>query len=270
MKRVTFYKMQASGNDFIVIDNRRGVVKNAASFARRVSPRCTSVGADGVLLAERSKRADLRMRIINADGSEPAMCGNGLRCFALFAYRMLRFPSSLTIETGAGLARVRVSGSLIRVQMMRPRSYKTGALLTAGGRKWKSSFVNTGVPHVVFFVKSFNGFSIKDTGRTIRWHRRFKPAGTNVNFVIRKDKHSLINRTYERGVEDETLACGTGSTAAAVVAVLKNLCESPVRVKTRGGEVLTVSLKRDGNKISEVYLEGKASFVYEGVLRIAY
>lgn len=264
MRQVTFYKMQASGNDFVVVDNRKGAVKNAASFARRISPRRTSVGADGVLLAERSMRADLRMRIINADGSEPAMCGNGLRSFALFAHKVLRFPSSLTIETGAGLARVRVSGSFIRVQMMRPSSYRSGISLTAGARKWKGSFINTGVPHVVFFVKSFNGFSVVDTGREIRRHRRFKPAGTNVNFAVRKDKHNLVIRTYERGVEDETLACGTGSTAAAVIAVLQDLCESPVRVRTRGGEMLTISLKRDRDKISEVYLEGKASFVFKG------
>lgn len=266
MKPITFYKMTASGNDFIVIDNRCRSIKSPSSFTKKVSARCLAVGADGVLLAEKSRHADIKMRIINADGSEPEMCGNGIRCFALFCHRVLRKPSRLKIETKAGIVDARVRGSQVCAHLMNAKNYQPAVAVKLHGRVWRGSFINTGVPHMVFFVKSLERFPVTEVGRAVRWHKRFKPKGTNVNFVIRKGSRNLFIRTYERGVEGETLACGTGSVAAACTAVLNGVCESPVKVKTKGGEILRVSLKAKHKKVTDIYLEGSARFIYSGKL----
>ncbi len=262
---VPFYKMVASGNDFVVVDNRRGVVKDAVVFAREVCRPHQGVGADGVLLFENSKKANFRMRILNLDGSEAAACGNGFRCIALYAHEILKYSSRMNFESGSGLIEAEVgSKGSIRVQLMKPRVFEMDGIIEVLKHRFHYAFLDTGVPHVVVFAEGLGKAEVFENGRAIRNHTHFQPFGTNVNFVEVKNKKEIAVRTYERGVENETLACGTGSTASAVVSVLKGHVESPVTVLTQGGEKLRIDMQRKGNEITKVFLEGKAEFVYKG------
>lgn len=264
MKTIEFTKMQASGNDFIVVDNRRRVIKNAKAFAARFCPAHTSIGADGVLLLEKSKKAAFKMRIINADGSEAEACGNGFRCIARYANERLGFPKKFEFESLSGRIRSDVKGRNVQVDLINPKKPIQQGKLNVLGWKLHYFFINTGVPHTVIFAGDLPGIDVKSLGRTIRYHEQFKPQGTNVNFVEVKEKNLIHIRTYERGVEDETLACGTGSTASAIVSSLAGYTRVPVLVKTRGGETLTVNFRCEGNKIKDVSLKGEAFFVYDG------
>ena len=258
--------MVASGNDFVVVDNRRKVIEDPARFSRAVCTPHTGVGADGVLLFEDSRKADFKMRILNSDGSEAESCGNGFRCIALFARERLDYPSRFQFESVAGLIHAEVRGKRVCVELVTPSDFREKAEIEVLGHRLHYSFINTGVPHAVIFVEGITGVDAEGIGRAIRRHADFRPKGTNVNFVEVKKPNEIHVRTYERGVERETLACGTGSTVSAVVSSLLGYTKPPVRVKTTGGEVLTVDFKRQGAKISRVTLEGEARFVYEGSL----
>lgn len=263
-----FHKMVASGNDFIVIDNRSRTVKNAKELAAKICRPHVGVGADGVLLIEPSRKADFFMRIINSDGSEAEACGNGYRCVGLYAHERLGFSKSMRVETLAGEIGIEVNRNTIKVKMTDPSDYRETVELKDLGRSLKASFINTGVPHVVIFAEGLSQMPVVELGRAIRYHKTFQPKGTNVNFVEVTGKNELSLRTYERGVEDETLACGTGTVASAVAANLRNHVETPVRVKTKSGEVLNVYFERIGDKIRNVFLEGGAEFVFEGKLKV--
>lgn len=263
---IPFSKMVASGNDFVVVDNRKGVIRNALKFAQSVCAWHTGVGADGVLLLENSRRGDFKMRIVNSDGSEAEACGNGFRCIAKYAKEKLQYPSQFRFESLSGLVQAHVNGKNVRVQLPDPKELSLRAAIEVGGNRLQYSFLNTGVPHVVIFVQGLASVDVNHLGRLIREHEAFRPRGTNVNFVEIKNKQEIQVRTYERGVERETMACGTGSTASAILSVLMGFVRAPVRVKTRGGEVLTIDFKKKGNKIQQVMLSGAASFVYEGTL----
>jgi diaminopimelate epimerase len=266
-KAIPFVKMVASGNDFVVVDNRGGAVKNLPAFTREVCRLHTGVGADGVLLIERSRRAEFKMRILNSDGSEADACGNGFRrCVARYAHARLGAPADFCFESGSGLIAARVRGGRVRVRLATPRDFRAHADLSAGGGRLCYSFINTGVPHAVIFVKALGGVDVGRLGRAVRAHRAFRPRGTNVNFVKVAGRQAIDVRTYERGVEAETLACGTGSTASAIVSSLLGFTRPPVKVRTRGGETLTVDFKYAGGRVAEAYLEGAAHFVFEGTL----
>ncbi len=262
--------MEASGNDFIVIDNRKRVVRDAAAFARSACQPHTGIGANGILLIEQSRKSDFLMRIINSDGSEAQACGNGFRCVGLYANRVLDFPNSMVFETLSGKVSAKVTKNSIRVNMIDPHGWKEEiklSLQTAKGhRTLRGAFINTGVPHVVFFVENLAQIQVEELGILIRSHQYFKPQGTNVNFVEVTGGSSIEVRTYERGVEGETLACGTGSVASAIAAYLTGRARHPVQVETKGGDLLTVSFQVDGKKISQVHLEGDAHFVFEGII----
>lgn len=258
--------MVASGNDFLVIDNRRKIVRDPIAFAKRVCEPHTGVGADGVLLFEDSKKADFKMRIINSDGSEAEACGNGFRCIARFANEKLQYPSRFKFESISGLIEAQIQGKRVRVRLVTPKDFRERAEIDVLGHRLHYSFINTGVPHAVIFVEGLAKIEVEDLGRAIRYHTRFKPKGTNVNFVEVKSPAEIGVRTYERGVEKETLACGTGSTASAIVSTLLGYTKPPVRVKTSGGEMLTIDFAKSGNKITNVTLEGEANFVFEGNL----
>jgi len=264
---IDFTKAVASGNDFIIIDDKNGDLKTRnldySEIARELCPRHTSVGADGILVLEASSKADFRMRIINPDGSEVAMCGNGTRCSALYA-AMKEWGNDLTIETGAGILRAEVKGKEIKVKMSDPKDADLEISLGLGNSIINVSFINTGVPHVVHFVEDLAGYPVKDTGRKIREHSFFLPEGTNVNFVEKTDDNEISVRTYERGVEDETLSCGTGTVASAVVSGLMRQVVSPVNVRTSSGEILEVFYQVSGKKVSEVYLNGSADIIFKG------
>jgi diaminopimelate epimerase len=262
---ISFYKMVASGNDFVVVDNRRGVVKDAPAFTREVCRLHQGAGADGVLLFENSKKANFKMRILNLDGSEAAACGNGFRCIALYAHEVLKYSSRMIFESGSGVIEAEVgSGDSVRVQLVKPRIFEINGVLEAGKHRFPYAFLDTGVPHVVIFVEDLGKIGVFEHGKVIRNHPRFQPFGTNVNFVEVRSKKEIAVRTYERGVENETLACGTGTTASAVVSVLKGHVTSPVQVLTKSGEKLRIEIRQEGGEITKVFLEGKAQFVYKG------
>ena len=263
--RVPFMKMSGSGNDFILIDHREPFLKEdrLKDFIQKVCRRRVSVGADGLILIERSGKADFKWRFYNADGSEAEMCGNGGRCAARFAYLKGIAGPSLKFETLAGILSAQVDGKRVKLEMTKPFGLKLDETLLVDEEKEGFSFINTGVPHVVLFRKDLEKLDIVKIGRAIRRHSDFAPAGTNVNFVRVEKGASLSVRTYERGVEDETLACGTGVVASALIAAFKGLVKSPVSIKTRGGEVLTVHFEIEGKEIKKVFFEGDAHIIYE-------
>jgi diaminopimelate epimerase len=263
--KIPFMKMSGSGNDFILIDHRRPFFSKARmqELARKVCRRRISVGADGLIFIEPSERADFKWQFFNADGSEAEMCGNGGRCAARFAYLKGIAGPSLTFETVAGILSARVEGTRVKLEMTKPHSLKLDEPLAVEGKSLSVSSLNTGVPHAVLFVEDVEGWDVVRMGRIIRNHPHFAPSGTNVNFVrVEKGSH-LIVRTYERGVEDETLACGTGVVASSLISAFKAFVTSPVSVKTQGGEVLKVYFEIEGKEIKKVYYEGDVHIIYE-------
>ena len=262
---IPFYKMVASGNDFVVVDNRRGIVKDAVAFTREICRPHQGAGADGVLLFENSKKANFKMRILNLDGSEPAACGNGFRCIALYAHNILKYSSRMNFESGSGLIEAEVGQKeQIKVQLIKPRVFEMDSVVEVRKQRLRYAFLDTGVPHAVIFTEDLGKVDVFETGRAIRHHTHFQPFGTNVNFVEVRGKKEIAVRTYERGVENETLACGTGSVASAVISVRKGHVEAPVTVLTKSGEKLRIDIQKKGDEITKVFLEGKAQFVYKG------
>jgi diaminopimelate epimerase len=265
---ISFCKMSGAGNDFLVIDHRTPVLdaEQMAEFARRVCRRRVSVGADGLFLIEPSAQVDFRWRFFNADGSEAEMCGNGARCVARFAYLHGIAPARMRFETLAGVVEAEVAGSQVTIGMPAPHSLRRDIELEAGGRRFIGDGINTGVPHLVLFVDDLACVDVEGLGRALRFHPQFAPAGTNVNFIGRTQAGFAI-RTYERGVETETLACGTGVTAAALILAVKELAAAPVAIATRGGATLMVRFSRDGSGLfTQVELEGPAHLIYRGEL----
>ncbi len=265
MKKLSFKKMHGSGNDFILIDNRNEVVPKGTEqeLAKRLCKRGFGIGADGLILIEESDKADFKWQFLNADGSYAEMCGNGGRCAARFAYLSGICGDELTFETAAGIIRATVKGDRVKLQLTRPRDIKPDMSLDVDGRQITVHFADTGVPHAVIFMEDVDEVPVKELGSKIRFHEAFQPAGTNVNFVEPRQDNQIKVRTYERGVEDETYACGTGAAASALFACMKGLTTSPVRVTTSGGERLTVYF--DTANPEEIFLEGNAVLVYSGV-----
>lgn len=274
--RIRFMKMSGSGNDFIVIDNRelRLEKETGRELAILACRRKLSVGADGLILIENDASADFRWQFFNADGSDAEMCGNGARCAARFALlKGIVKNEHMSFMTCAGLIRAEVMGERAKVRMTGPHGLELDIPVQLDDRLLSLTFINTGVPHAVFFADSnamLEELDVFNLGRSIRFHKRFQPAGSNADFIHVSDEHHLAIRTYERGVEDETLACGTGAIAAALTAAAKNLVVSPVDVLTRSGESLIIHFEKDLHEgeitFSEVYLEGDAKVVYEAEL----
>ena len=265
---LTFYKMSGSGNDFILVDNRSRIVdeKNLTEWIASICRRKHAVGADGFILIEPSKRADFKWRFFNADGGEVEMCGNGGRCAARLAYLKGIADSRLKFETKAGVIRAEVSGNRVKLEMPQPTRPELDYSIKVEEQAFTVSSIMVGVPHVVIWVNDLATAPVCKTGRAIRYHERYAPAGTNVNFVQPLENGTFAIRTYERGVEDETLACGTGSVAAAIVGAEKGMAVAPTTMQTAGGELLQVYFDKDGNDFCRVYLEGEARVIYEGRL----
>jgi len=265
---IEFCKMSGSGNDFILIDNRSSdlPVQNLNGFVNRLCARKGAVGADGLILIENSKICDFRWRFFNADGSEVDMCGNGGRCAARFAFLKGIAPQKMSFETRAGVIDAEVDRDTVKLRLTDPTRLKTDQKITIDGTSFDVNSVNTGVPHVVYFTSCLDEFDVIHIGRAIRYHKEYKPVGTNANFVKVVDDKTIRVRTYERGVEDETLACGTGSVAAALIAAEKNMVASPVNVIVKSGETLRIHFEKTETGFEQIYLEGKANVVYEGRL----
>jgi diaminopimelate epimerase len=268
MDAVPFTKMSGSGNDFILIDHRSRLVddERLRAFVAAVCRRRLSVGADGVILIERSPSVDFRWNFFNADGSPAAMCGNGARCAARFAHLKGICGPELRFETGAGIIEARVEGSRVRVKMTDPGEPQIDLRLSLPGGAVSVSCIDTGVPHAVMRVDDVAAVDVATRGRELRFHPQFAPAGTNADFIS-PEPGGIAIRTYERGVEAETLACGTGSVAGALVGACTLGLRSPVRVRTAGGETLTVSFERTALGFRNVHQEGDARVVYDGVIR---
>lgn len=266
---VPFTKMSGTGNDFLVIDHRRRFIptEKQPDFTRMACRRMFSAGADGVILIEDSGDADFRWQFYNADGSVAEMCGNGARCAARFAFRTGICGRSMRFETIAGIIEAEVDEQEnVRLQMTDPFDFRDNLHLEVKDRKLEASFINTGVPHLVTMVDNEN-VPVKEWGRLLRFDPMFQPEGTNVNFVSLLESGEIKARTYERGVEDETRACGTGAVASAIIASIKKKISSPVTVITSGGERLTIEFARhERGRVDAVFLTGPARIIYQGEL----
>jgi diaminopimelate epimerase len=265
---VAFWKASGSGNDFIIIDNRNLSlnVGDLPAFVRNVCRRKVSVGADGLLLVEPSLAADFRWRFFNSDGSAAAMCGNAARCVARFSFENGITGRTLSFETQAGIINAEVAGDVVKAQLTDPSPLQQDIRVHLSGGDCGLDCIDTGVPHAVCFVASAEACDVAATGREIRRHEVFQPEGANANFALVVNRHKMRVRTYERGVEDETLACGTGVVASVLAAAGRRFVDSPVEVTVQSGETLRVYFSRRDGDFSEIYLEGKVKIVYQGTL----
>ena len=265
-----FTKMNGAGNDFILADDRSQSIRLTREQITRLCDRHRGVGADGLffLVPCSSGRADWAWRFYNSDGSEAEMCGNGARCFARFVQRLTGVKKGISFETGAGVIGAAFEGELVTVDLTRPKDLRLGQKVDLTSGTEIVHFVNTGVPHVVVFVADADRAQVSSLGREIRNHRLFAPAGTNVNFVQLAGSNCIRVRTYERGVEGETLACGTGVTAAALITARVNDFAPPISVQVQGGDTLQVSFKGENGGFRDVRLTGPAEFVFQGTVEI--
>lgn len=264
-----FTKMNGAGNDFVMVDNRDG---NLCLTKEQISGLCDrhrGIGADGLLAVEGTQEL-LRMRYYNADGGEAEMCGNGARCFARFASDLIGLDRGvLSFSTQAGIISAELlDEDRVQIRMSTPHSVQIAHSLQLLGQDREVHSLNTGVPHAVVFVDHLESVSVFEEGRALRLHQRFAPAGTNANFVQILAEGSLAIRTYERGVEDETLACGTGVVASALIHHLLTNAPSPVRVHVRGGDDLEVGFNLGNGHFTEVTLTGPADFVFDGSITL--
>ncbi len=265
---LAFSKMAGGGNDFVVIDNRTARVTNGSELARRICTRALSVGADGLILIEPTPRASIRIRHYNSDGSLGEFCGNGTRCGARFAVLNEIAGGTMSIETDAGIVSAEVTdGGTVTISLPAVRAFRAERPLPVGDSVVRGSSIIVGVPHYVLFLRGdLWSQDIAALSRLIRNHRELQPEGANVNFVVVRDSHFIEVRTYERGVEGETLSCGSGVVASVAVSALFGKVKSPVSVLTRSGIVLEVSYELPGDELREVRLKGDARLIYRASL----
>lgn len=271
MKPIPFSKLSGSGNDFIVIDNRRHIMQEdgLSRFIAKVCQRRMSVGADGLILVEDADGVDFMWRYYNSDGSLADMCGNGARCVALFAFLNQIAGSPMSFANEAGIVAAEILGDRVKIGMPEPSDFRAERILDVEKESLTVSSINTGVPHVVVRLDTINDLDSMDIvrqGREIRFHRDFAPEGTNADFVSPLGKNEIAIRTYERGVEDETLACGTGAIAGAIVSAYQSGLDSPIGVRTQSGGFLNIYFKQETDGFHDVYLEGDARVIYTGEL----
>lgn len=256
--KIHFFKYQATGNDFVVIDNRTAGYSFSREQIERICHRKFGVGADGLMLIEKHPTLDFNLVYYNSDGSQ-SLCGNGSRAAVRMASALGIVNGKATFNAYDGEHQAELLPTGIVKLKMNPvnKTEKVGS----------DQFINTGSPHFIRFVESAEAYPVFDEGKKIRYSEQFKPGGTNVNFVQRLDDKSIFVRTYERGVEDETLSCGTGVVASALAASLSGY-SSPVAVKTLGGD-LSVEFKSGLNgTFTDIYLIGPAKLVFEGDLEL--
>jgi len=265
-----FTKMTAAGNDFVLVDNRAQKIRLTPEQVVLLCHRQNGVGADGIILLVpcASGRADWTWQFYNSDGSVAEMCGNGARCFARFVQKLTGAKEKLTFETGAGIISADFHGERVTVNLTQPKDLRLEEKINLSIGTQVVHSLNTGVPHAVLFVPDADQAMVQQLGREIRQHPHFAPKGTNVNFVQRLATGSIRVRTYERGVEGETLACGTGVTASALVSARLHQFASPVKVQVQSGEELEVSFQNRNGEFSDVRLTGPADFIFEGKIEI--
>lgn len=257
--KIHFYKYQGTGNDFILIDNRNNEYPLTAPQIKHLCDRRFGIGADGLMLLENTAGYDFKMVYYNADGNESSMCGNGGRCITAFAQRLNAIKNEayfLAID-GTHEASIDHNG-MVRLKM-------TDVKKTEHHNDF--SILNTGSPHYVLWVNDVNQRDVFKEGRTIRSQEEFQPKGINVNFA-QKEKDKIIVRTYERGVEDETLSCGTGVTAVAIASVKEQSGSFAVKIETPGGNLHVTFEKDETGAAHNICLSGPADFVFEGWIEL--
>ena len=265
---VDFTKMNGAGNDFVLIDNRKIGLQLSQEQIKYICDRQRGIGADGIMLLRNAVgEADLGWDFYNQDGSEGEMCGNGARCFARFAQRKLKSSDSISFETLAGIIQAKLQGENAIINLTPPENLRIDDHISTSHGELEIHSVNTGVPHAVLFVEDADKSMVSKLGKEIRHHDHYSPAGTNVNFVQLTGDNSIHVRTYERGV-GETLACGTGVTASALITAKLHGYASPISVQVLGGENLSVDFETDGNSFKNIKLTGPAEFVFTGQIEI--
>jgi diaminopimelate epimerase len=279
MKKLKFVKFVAAGNDFVIINNfdKKISPKTYSELAKKLCRQKFSIGADGLLIIEPTIKSNCEFRMVyyNSDGSRASMCGNGARCIAYYAYELELCDDIVNFETDAGIITAEIKrGEKVKIKLTEPTRLKLDFFIKLdSGKELSINFVDTGVPHSVIFVNEIEKVDVKNLGREIRYNKLFMPEGTNVNFGKVIDKNNLVVRKFERGVEDETLSCGTGVTACSVISAAKNLVVSPVNCKTQSGEILTISFTKNDpedmlSPVSNLYLEGKVYHIFDGEIII--
>lgn len=273
--KTTFTKMTGAGNDFVVIDNRSKRIKNGSKAARILCDRRWGIGADGLLLIEKSRLAKYRMMYYNADGSYGGMCGNGGRCIAWYAFLHKLAPRKHSFEALGHIYDAEVRKNEVVLTMMNPRDLRLHQEIVLSSQKVLVNSVDTGSPHVVIPIGNLTGdcrpldeLDVVNLGRAVRYNDEFAPKGTNVNFVDKGKGNSLKIRTYERGVEAETLACGTGSVASALIGSLLWNMRSPITVVPRSGHTLRVEFDEAGGRLMNIRLAGPAKAVFTGTMAL--
>lgn len=262
---ISFVKMSGAGNDFVVISNmRRDLQCDRRPLAVALCAPHTGIGADGLLILSESTKADFMMEYYNADGSYGGMCGNGGRCAARFAFVAGIAPATMSFEALDYIYTAEVLDGSVRLHMKDPRDLRDDVDIVTEHGTFKGAYIDTGAPHFVFERTDVESAPLATWGPSIRYHERFAPAGCNVNVVKRRDDGTVQIRTYERGVEAETLACGTGCVAAAVVLAHREKLGSPVSLKVKSGEMVRVYFERAGEGFHDIVLEGSAHFLFQG------
>jgi diaminopimelate epimerase len=266
MKPIFYTKMEGTGNSFLIVDNRNGYLtvhvaeQSVADFAKKLADFQLGAGADGVILLEQSAEFPFEMRYFNRDGSEAAACLNGARCVASYAYRLGLLKDKGKFASASGPIGYYYKNGEVSIEVSPPVDVRLNFSITVSRKKYSANFLRVGVPHCVIFVDDYRKVDVKTLGAAVRNHKEFKPEGTNVDFV-KVEKDGMQVRTYERGVEDETMSCGSGVLASAYIATKLFMTQSPVVCRTRGGD-LVVTMK------DKIYLEGPAKYVYDGVYYI--
>ncbi len=266
---ISFYKMTGAGNDFVMLDNRDLSLSPILTreIIASLCDRRFGVGADGLIAVEPAEgKAHVRMRYYNSDGGEAEMCGNGARCFTAFVDYLTDSEQTVwKFETMAGLVTGQVNeDDTVTIELTKPHDLRLNAITSCPELPEAVHFLNTGVPHAVTFLKELADLNVKEKGAFLRYNDAFAPAGANANFAEIIEPQMLKIRTYERGVEDETLACGTGMTATALIHALITDAPSPISLQVAGGDILSIGFKRQGNDFSDVTLTGPALIVFRG------
>ncbi len=268
---LNFTKMNGAGNDFVMLDNRDLSLALTKDQIEKLCDRHRGIGADGLLCVEpATDGGDFKMRYYNADGGEAEMCGNGARCFGRFVNHLHGDSlSRIRFETLAGMISAEFEAGQVRINMSAPHGLKLGETLPVAGTNLSVHSVNTGVPHAVVFVEDLENVPVREWGAALRYHEAFKPKGTNANFAKVLAADSVAIRTYERGVEDETLACGTGMVACALIHHELTGAASPISVLVKGGDTLRIGFTESApHEYTDVTLFGPADFVFQGTVSI--